>query len=235
MIDLFSFGDSGWGDELLAGLGLTLALALTTLPIGLGIGTAFAVLSPSRFRALRWIAAGYTTIMRGLPEILVIFLVYNGVGLLLEQAKQAGLPGSQHITLSPFVAGVTALAMVFGAFAAEVIRGAIQAVPRGQIEAAVSIGMARSLIFLRVTLPLAWRYALPGLGNLWLGLLKDTSLVSIIALNDLMRVSKVAAGVTKQPFTFYIAACLIYWLLCLVSEAGLRTVGQRTARGSERL
>lgn len=235
MFELLSVGSSGWGDELLVGLGLTLALALTALPIGLTIGTFNAVMALSPHPLPRTVATGYTVIMRGLPEILVIFMVYNGVGLVLEMAKQAGLPGSQYITLSPFVAGVAALAMVFGAFAGEVMRGAIRALPKGQIEAGIAIGMPRLLIYRRIMLPLAWRYALPGLGNLWLGLLKDTSLVSIIALNDLMRVTKVAAGVTKQPFTFYLVACLIYWVLCMLSETGLRFLERRSSRGMERV
>jgi polar amino acid transport system permease protein len=144
------------------------------------------------------------------------------------------LPDVGHVEFSPFAAGVVALAMVFAAFAAEVLRGAFQAVPEGQIMAGLAIGMTKRQIFWRIKLPLLWRYALPGMGNLWLNLLKDTALVSVIALDDLMRATKVAVGVTKQPFTFYLTACLIYWALCIVSELVLAQLERRANRGVRR-
>jgi polar amino acid transport system permease protein len=177
---------------------------------------------------------GYTTLMRGLPEILTLFIVYNGVGLLLNRAMAMLSPEAAPVEFSPFAAGVVALALVFAAFAAEVLRGAFLAVPEGQIMAGRAIGMTPRQIFWRIKLPQLWRFALPGMGNLWLNLLKDTALVSVIALDDLMRATKVAVGVTKQPFTFYLVACLIYWLLCLVSELGMARLEQRANRGVRR-
>jgi polar amino acid transport system permease protein len=234
MFELFSYGPLGWGDEILAGLWVTLRLAVTTLPVGLLIGFAVAGLSLSHNRGLRALGVGYTTLMRGLPEILTLFIVYNGVGLLLNRAMAMLSPEAAPVEFSPFAAGVVALALVFAAFAAEVLRGAFLAVPEGQIMAGRAIGMTPRQIFWRIKLPQLWRFALPGMGNLWLNLLKDTALVSVIALDDLMRATKVAVGVTKQPFTFYLVACLIYWLLCLVSELGMARLEQRANRGVRR-
>ncbi|MGR3629772.1 MAG: ABC transporter permease subunit, partial [Sulfitobacter sp.] len=130
---------------------------------------------------------------------------------------------------------VTALAMVFGAFAGEVLRGAFQSLDEGQMEAGRAIGMSPRKIFFRIRLPQVWRFALPGLGNLWINMLKDTALVSIIALDDLMRMTKVAVGVTKQPFTFYLLACLIYWALCVLSEVVLARMERGANRGIRRV
>lgn len=234
MMELFSYGPTGWGDEILAGLWVTVRLALCTLPVGLLAGFLIASLSLSQNRIARGCGFGYTTLMRGLPEILTLFIVYNGVGLLLNEVAGWLQPGSR-IDFPPFAAGVVALSMVFAAFAAEVIRGAFQALPAGQIEAGLAVGMTPRQVFFRIKLPLLWRFALPGLGNLWLNLLKDTALVSVIALDDLMRATKVAVGVTKQPFTFYLAACLLYWLLCLISEFVLARMEKRAARGVRRV
>ncbi|MBD3786709.1 MAG: ABC transporter permease subunit [Sphingomonadales bacterium] len=234
MVDLFSYGPLGWGDEILAGLWVTMRLALVTLPVGLLLGFAVAALSLSRSPIFRAMGAGYTTLMRGLPEILTLFIVYNGLGLVLNQLMTLIAPAAGPVEFPPFAAGVIALALVFGAFAAEVLRGAFQAVPEGQIMAGRAIGMGPRKIFWRIKLPLLWRYALPGLGNLWLNLLKDTALVSVIALDDLMRATKVAVGVTKQPFTFYLVACLIYWLMCLGSELVLARLERRANRGLRR-
>lgn len=231
MIELFSFGDTGWGDEILRGLAVTLQLALFTLPVGLILGFMAAFASMSHIRPLRYLGFGYTTIMRGLPEILTLFVVYNGVGLLLNALAQWVNPESPAIEFSPFAAGVVALGMVFGAFAGEVLRGAFNSLDAGQTEAGLAIGMSRNKIFWRIKLPQVWRFALPGLGNLWINMLKDTALVSVIALSDLMRMTKVAVGVTKQPFTFYLVACLIYWVMCVLSEVILARMERRANVG----
>lgn len=233
MLELFSFGPEGWGDEIMAGLMVTVRLALTTLPVGLLLGFLIAALSLSQNRVGRAVGFGYTTMMRGIPEILTLFIVYNGLGLLVNRIAGAISPGTT-IELSPFIAGVIALSLVFAAFAAEVLRGAFQSVPTGQVEAGRAIGMNPRQVFWRVKLPQLWRFALPGLGNLWMNLLKDTALVSVIALDDLMRASKVAVGVTKAPFTFYLVACLIYWVMCLLSEFVLQRMETRANRGVRR-
>jgi polar amino acid transport system permease protein len=235
VFEIFSYGSSGWGDEILRGLAITIQLAVVTLPVGLAIGFLAAFASLSRFAPLRALGFGYTTLMRGLPEILTLFVVYNGAGLLLTEIVQLWDPEARPVDFSPFAAGVIALGMVFGAFAGEVLRGAFGALDAGQSEAGRAIGMTSGQIFRRIQLPQLWRFALPGLGNLWVNLLKDTALVSIIALDDLMRMTKVAVGVTKQPFTFYLLACLLYWALCVLSEVVLAKMEQRANRGVRRI
>ena len=234
MYELFAYGDAGWGDEILRGLAITAQLAIVTLPVGLALGFLAAFCSLSQLRTLRFFGFGYTTVMRGLPEILTLFVVYNGVGLLLNSALRWWNPDGGGTNFSPFAAGVIALGMVFGAFAGEVIRGAFNSLDRGQAEAGRAIGMSQRKIFFRIQLPQLWRFALPGLGNLWINMLKDTALVSVIALDDLIRMTKVAVGVTKQPVTFYLVACLIYWVLCLLSEVVLARMEKRANRGVRR-
>lgn len=231
MRELFAFGETGWGDELLAGLAVTLQLGVAALLLGLLIGFAVAWASLSRHLALRCAGFAYSTIMRGLPELLTLFVVYNGIGLLINKLSAFVSPDSASPEFSPFAAGVLALGMVFGAFSSEVLRGAFNSLDPGQSEAGKAVGMNTRQVFMRIKLPQAWRFALPGLGNLWINLLKDTALVSIIALNDLMRMTKVAVGATKQPFTFYLAAALIYWALCVLSEFGLDRLEKRANRG----
>ena len=234
MFELFSYGDAGWGDEILRGLAITVQLAVVTLPVGLLLGFLAAAASMSRLLPLRLLGFGYTTVMRGLPEILTLFVVYNGAGLLVNAVLRWWAPEAAPTDFSPFAAGVVALGMVFGAFAAEVLRGAFQSLDSGKAEAGRAIGMTERQIFLRIRLPQVWRFALPGLGNLWINMLKDTALVSVIALDDLMRMTKVAVGVTKQPFTFYLLACLIYWALCVLSELVLAQMERRANRGIRR-
>ncbi|WP_261842171.1 ABC transporter permease [Aliamphritea ceti] len=234
MLELFSYGETGWGDELLKGFLITVQLAFVTLPLGLVLGFLTASLSLSKSTGLRSIGVAYTTVMRGLPEILTLFVIYNGVGLLLNLAARYLNPEGGGVEFSPFLAGVIALGLVFGAFAGEVLRGAFQSLDEGQVEAAAAIGMSPWKIFIRVKVPQVWRFALPGLGNLWINLVKDTSLVSIIALDDLMRMTKVAAGFTKLPFNFYLAACLIYWIICILSEIVLSKLEERANRGVKR-
>jgi polar amino acid transport system permease protein len=226
VLELFSFGDTGWGDELLKGFGVTVTLAVVTLPIGILLGFLIALASMAKSPTLRWIGIGYTTIFRGVPELLTLFTVYNGVGILLN--RFAG------IEFYPFAAGVFSLSLVFAAFSAEVLRGGFQALDKGQVEAGLAVGMRPWDAFRRIKLPQVWRFALPGLGNLWVNLVKDTALVSIIALNDLMRMTQVAVGFTKKPFTFYLAACLAYWAVCALSEVGSARLEARANRGIRR-
>jgi len=234
VLELFSFGDTGWGDELLRGFGVTVALAAVTLPVGILFGFVVAMFSMSNNSVLRWTGIGYTTIFRGVPELLTLFTVYNGAALILNNIAKWLNPDAGFVELSPFVAGVVALGLVFGAFSAEVLRGAFQALDKGQIEAGLAVGMRPRDVFRRIKLPQVWRFALPGLGNLWVNLVKDTALVSIISLNDLMRMTQVAVGFTKLPFTFYLAACLAYWAVCALSEVAAAKMEERANRGIRR-
>ena len=230
-LNYLSFSDGGWGDELLSGLGVTLSLALATLPVGLLLGLLVAALSAFGRPWARGLAVAFTTTIRGLPELLTLFIIYHGVGLGINTLLKWYSPQAGYFELSPFLAGVLALGMVFGGYSSEVWRGAWQALDRGQLEAGQALGLRRWTIFRLIELPQMLRLALPGLGNLWINLLKDTALVSVIALNDLMRMANVAVGTTKKPFLFFLAVCLIYWLICIACECVLARLEQRANRG----
>lgn len=222
-----SFGPAGWGDELALGAWLTIRLALTALPIGLLLGLSIALMRDAKRLAPRLVGEAYATVFRGLPELLTIFIVYFGAPRLATHlvalAENAlGLPPSGYVAqIDGFAAGALALALVFAAFSSEVFLGAIRGVAAGQREAAAALGMSRWQSFRLIELPQVWRLALPGLGNNWMVLLKDTSLVSVIALPDLMRQANLGTLATKQPFLFYLAASLIYLALSAISARAL--------------
>ena len=219
-----------WGHELALGAGVTIALALTALPFGLVFGLAAALAKNSGRAWQRGLGEAYTTIFRGLPELLTLLLIYYGSQILTQDlAAASGLP--IEVNLSPFWAGVIALSLVFGAYSSEVLLAALRGVERGQIEAARSFGMSPALVFRRIEAPQMIRMALPGLGNNWLSLLKDTSLVSVIALNDLLRMASVAVERTRRPFEFYAAACAIYLLMTAVSTLAIARAEKIAGRG----
>lgn len=224
---LLSFGPDGWGDELLAGAWLTLRLALATLPFGLALGLAVALMRDSGNWLLRVPGDVFSTIFRGLPELLTLLLVYFGGQMLL--ARIFG-----EVEVSAFLSGLVALGLVFAAYASEVFLGAFRGIGRGQYEAGYALGLRRATVFRLVILPQLIRLALPGLANLWLVLLKETSLVSVIALNDLLRQTSVAVRATKEPFLFYLVACLIYLLMSAVSSVGIAGIERWSQRGLRR-
>lgn len=230
LLGLLAFGPNGWGDELLEGVWLTLRLALATLPVGLAIGLGVALMKNADSRIVRAFGDLYTTIFRGLPELLTIFIVYFGGQILINKIAGAISPGATF-QVNGFVAGVVALGLVLGAFSSEVFLGAIRGVPAGQTEAAKALGLRPAQAFRLVVMPQLWRLALPGLSNNWLVLLKDTSLVSVIALTDLMRQTNIAVGNTKEPFFFYLVACLIYLALSGVSTLIAQRLEARAERG----
>lgn len=234
LLELLSFGPNGWGDEILQGALLTIELALVTLPVGIAIGLAVAVAKDSHSRALRALGDLYTTVFRGLPELLTLFIVYYGGQMLLTRLAGYVVEGA-HIEVNQFVAGVVALGLVLGAFSSEVLLAAIRAVPKGQKEAASALGLSGWSTFRLVTFPQLWRVALPGLSNNWMVLLKDTSLVSVIAITDLMRQTSIAVGVTKQPFFFYLVACLIYLVFSGLSSVVFTALENRASRGFKRV
>ena len=220
----------GYGSLLVDGAWLTIKVALASIALGLVFGLIGATAKLSKFVILRGAATAYTAVVRGLPELLLLLIVFYG-GTLLVQDIWRGVGGESYIEIKPFIAGTFTLAFVFGAYATEVFRGAILAVPKGQIEAAYAVGMGRLQMFRRVMLPQVWRFALPGLGNLWLVLLKDTSLISVINLNELMYNSKAAAGAMREPFKFYLIAALIYLAFTIVSMILLQYSERRAQRG----
>ena len=217
---------------LLSGTWVTVKLAVVSLLFGLMFGLLGAAAKLSKSAPLRAIATTYTTVIRGLPELLVVFAIYFGGSQVLMSI--AGLFGyDEYIEINPFAAGVAALSIAFGAYATEVFRMAIQSIPKGQWEAAQAFGMTPTKTFFRIILPQVWRVALPGLGNLFQVLLKDTALVSVVGLQDIIRQASTAISTTKEPFTFYLAAAVIYLVLTAIATAvtqGLERMSNPQAR-----
>lgn len=203
---------------------MTLGLALMSLAVGLVLAILLCGAEMSRFRLLRWPANLLATVLRGLPEILVVFFIYFGSTQVLF------LLTDQYIEFSPFWCGVTALSLLFAAYGAQTLRGALNAVHQGQRQAAQALGLPPLYTFIHITLPQTWRHALPGLGNQWLVLLKDTALVSLIGVHDLMYQAKAVASRTYEPFTWYGIAALIYLVITIVSQQGLQRLRTRVTR-----
>ena len=225
MLDL-----QGFGPMLLTGALMTVQVALTAAFFGVLIGIAVALMKLSSSRLGRLVGEVYTTIVRGVPILVLILLFYFGA-ISAVNAIARSLGHTEFIDLSAFVAGTLALALAFGAYATEVFRGAFQAIPKGELEAARALGMTRFTTFRRISLPQVWRLALPGLGNIFLVILKETALVSVIGLEELMRKTEFAVGFTKKPFTFFLFAAFVYLAMTIVTMVVIQFLERRANRG----
>ncbi|WP_186418901.1 ABC transporter permease subunit [Bosea sp. CS1GBMeth4] len=221
---LLGFGPGGWGWALLQGAANTISVALATLPCGLALGLAVALWKRSDKMLLRALGTVYTTVFRGVPELLTLYIIYFGIQVLVQQLWTG-------FSIPPFVAGMVALGLVLAAFSSEVWVGALNSIQKGQREAAAALGLSKAQAFRLVVFPQLIRVALPGLGNNWMVLLKETSLISVITLQDIMFIATRANVVTKEPFLFFGAAMLLYFFFSLVSAWGIGKLEQRTNRG----
>lgn len=211
-IELLGFGPQGWGLPLLKAAGVTLTAAICGFSLGSLLGVSGATLKLSRKAVLRSVGQFYTTVFRGVPEILVVYLFYFGGSVVLTKAiNMGGLPG--FYSLPAFAIGVIAVGVVSGAYQTEAYRSAFLRLDRGQIEAGASCGMSKLLLLRRIIVPQTLRFALPALGNIWQSVLKETSLLSVIGLTELLRQAGTAAGSTRQPFLFYGAAAVMFLLI----------------------
>lgn len=230
MLDL-----QGYEASILKGALLTIEVAVLSLLLAMLLGMLGALAKMAPYRWARAIATLYTTIIRGIPDLVLMMLIFFGGQILLNNGLSwfnefinqwltardpnhewvAYLP--DYVDISPFVAGVLTIGFIFGAYMAETFRGAILAVDKGELEAAKAYGMSAAMSFRRILLPQMIRHAIPGFGNNWLVLLKTTALVSIIGLEDMVRISSLAAGSTKMPFTFYMAVAIIFLFFTSVS------------------
>jgi octopine/nopaline transport system permease protein len=253
-LELMQWGPLGWLDEMTFGTGLTLAVAIVGFLFGLAFGTIAAIAKLSRAPLFRGLADGYTTVFRGVPDLLVIYLFYFGgsaavtaIGRMFGAEGFIGLPG--------FFAGTLAIGLVSGAYQTEVIRGAFLAVPPGEIDAARAFGMSGARLLRRIIVPQVLRYGLPGMGNIWQLVLKESALVSVVGLtlhlmeirvgdivilfetrfSDLLRQAHVAAGSTRQPFVFYITAVAFYLVLTTGSTWAFRRAESWAMRGMRRV
>lgn len=233
-VSLLLFGSEGWGDEMLFGALMTLAVSLCAYALGIVFGALSAALKLSRFWLCRLLADAYTTLVRGVPELLIIYLVFFGGGLFLSKIASALFGWEGFVDPPVFVTGMVCIGFSSGAYSAEVIRGAVLAVPKGELEAAVAIGMTPFTLFRRVLFPQALRFALPGMGNVWQLTLKHTSLISVIGLVEIMRQASVASGSTKEPFTFYLLAGLLFLALTSISNRGFSMAESWANKGVRR-
>jgi len=230
LVDLLGFGPGGWGAPLLKAALTTTALSIAGFFAGAVLGglAASARLAGGPLSAA--IAYGYSTLFRGVPDLLTIYLLYFGGSAGLTVVGQwFGAQG--FVGLPAFATGVVALAVISGAYQAEVYRGAYLAVHRGELDAARAFGMSRSTMLRRIVVPQVLRYALPGLGNVWQLVLKDSALVSVIGLVELMRQAQVGAGSTREPFAFYCTAAVLYLMIALLTGALFRHAERRSLRG----
>ncbi|WP_448954022.1 ABC transporter permease [Labrys neptuniae] len=229
-MELLGFGPTGWGVPLLQGALLTIGLALCTLPFGLLLGLGVAMAKHGGPGWLGFLCGIYTSLFRALPELLTILIVYF-LGQSAVNTILTALGIGIQIEISGFVAGFVALGLVLGAFSSEVWLGALRSLSRGQSEGAAALGLSRGQTFRKIILPQLIRTALPGLGNNWMALLKDTSLVSAIAVSELMYMTNRAVFATKQPLMFYAACCLLYLVMAILSGIAQSWLERHYSRG----
>lgn len=220
---LLSWGSDGWLDEIAYGVFVTVSLAVATLPLGLLIGFFVALAKQSSEASVRMAGNIYTTIFRGLPELVTLFLVYYGAQIGIQAVIRTVQPGAT-VDVNSFISGMVALGVVFSAYVSEVFLSAFRAIPRGQYEGGYAVGLPHGKVMRLVILPQLVRIALPGLSNLWLILLKDTALVSVIGLSDILRQTGIAARVSKEAFLFFGIACLLYLVLAIVSSFFIKRI-----------
>ena len=203
---------------------MTLGLAVCSLLVGMILSIVFVSLETSKWAVIRKSTTVVLALLRGLPEILVVFLIYFGAPEVIEMVT------GEYVELGAFGCGVVALSIIFASYASQSLRGAIQAIPLGQWESGAALGLSRSYTFINIVMPQVWRHALPGLSNQWLVLLKDTALVSLIGVHDLMRQTELINTTTHQPFTWYGTAALIYLGVTLISQVIIRKLELRFTR-----
>ena len=229
-MDLLAFGDTGWGDELFRATLMTIAVSITAMIIGFSFAAIFTPLKLSKYKSLNLVANIYTTVIRGVPELLVIYLFFfGGSGAIMFVASMFGY--NDYIEINAFVTGSFAIGIISGAYSTEVFRGAIQSIDKGQFEAAKVLGLSKFIQFYKIIFPQMLRLAIPNLSNVWQITLKDTSLISVTGLVEIMRQSYIAAGSTRDPLFFYSFAAVLYLLLTFLSMKLINKLEVKYSRG----
>ena len=229
-MELLAFGDTGWGDELFYATLMTIAVSITAMLIGFLFALIFTPLKLSKNKFLNLIANSYTTVIRGVPELLVIYLLFfGGTGAVMYVASIFGY--NEYIEINAFITGAFSIGIISGAYSTEVFRGAIQSIDKGQFEAANVLGLNKFGKFFRIILPQTLRLAIPNLSNVWQITLKDTSLISVTGLVEIMRQSYIAAGSTRDPLFFYSFAAVLYLLLTFLSMKLINKLEVKYSRG----
>ena len=229
-MELLAFGDTGWGDELFYATLMTIAVSITAMVIGFSFAAIFTPLKLSKNKFLNLLANSYTTVIRGVPELLVIYLFFfGGTGAVMFVASIFGY--NEYIEINAFVTGAFAIGIISGAYSTEVFRGAVQSIDKGQFEAAKVLGLSKFAQFFKIILPQVLRLAIPNLSNVWQITLKDTSLISVTGLVEIMRQSYIAAGSTRDPLFFYSFAAVLYLLLTYLSMKLINRLEIKYSRG----
>jgi len=229
-MELLAFGDTGWGDELFYATLMTIAVSITAMIIGFSFAAIFTPLKLSKNKFLNFIANSYTTIIRGVPELLVIYLFFfGGTGAVMYVASIFGY--NEYIEINAFITGAFAIGIISGAYSTEVFRGAVQSIDKGQFEAAKVLGLSKFAQFFKIIIPQVLRLAIPNLSNVWQITLKDTSLISVTGLVEIMRQSYIAAGSTRDPLFFYSFAAVLYLLLTYLSMKLINRLEIKYSRG----
>ena len=227
---LLAFGDNGWGDELFFATLMTLAVAITAMFIGFIFSLIFTPLKITNNKILNFIGNFYTTVIRGVPELLVIYLFFfGGSAAVMFVAKIFGYDG--YIEINAFITGAFSIGIISGAYSTEVFRGAIQSIDKGQFEACKVLGLNKYIYSFKIVIPQMLRLAIPNLNNVWQITLKDTSLISVTGLVEIMRQSYIAAGSTRDPLFFYSFAALLYLILTFFSMKIFNKLEQNYNRG----
>jgi histidine transport system permease protein len=229
-LGLSAFSLQGFGPLLLQGTWMTLKLSVLSLLVSIALGLLGASAKLSSLALLRMPAQLYTTLIRGVPDLVLMLLIFYSLQTWLTQLTNA--LDWDYIEIDPFTAGVITLGFIYGAYFTETFRGAILAVPRGQLEAGTAYGLSRGQRFRYVIFPQMMRYALPGIGNNWMVMLKATALVSIIGLADLVKAAQDAGKSTYQLFYFLVLAALIYLMITSASNLVLRYLERRYSAGT---
>ena len=229
-MDLLAFGNTGWGDELFFATLITVAVSITAMIIGFCFALIFTPLKLSKNKFLHLIGNSYTTIVRGVPELLVIYLLFfGGSGAVMYVASIFGY--NEYIEINAFLTGSLAIGIISGAYSTEVFRGAIQSIDKGQFEASKVLGLKKPFYFFKIIMPQMLRLAVPNLSNVWQITLKDTSLISVTGLVEIMRQSYIAAGSTRDPLFFYSFAAVLYLLLTYLSMQLINKLETKYRRG----
>ncbi len=227
---LLAFGDNGWGDELFFATLMTLAVAITAMFIGFIFSLIFTPLKITNNKILNFIGNFYTTVIRGVPELLVIYLFFfGGSAAVMFVAKIFGYDG--YIEINAFITGAFSIGIISGAYSTEVFRGAIQSIDKGQFEACKVLGLNKYIYSFKIVIPQMLRLAIPNLSNVWQITLKDTSLISVTGLVEIMRQSYIASGSTRDPLFFYSFAALLYLILTFFSMKIFNKLEQNYNRG----
>ncbi len=219
----------GYTDVIMKGALVTIELALSSVVLAVILGLIGAGAKLSKNRILSSVFGLYTTIIRGIPDLVLMLLIYYGLQIALNQVTDA--LGWDQINIDPMVAGIITIGFIYGAYFTETFRGAFLSVPKGQIEAATAYGMSGSQVFRRVLFPLMMRFALPAIGNNWQVILKATALVSLLGLEDVIKATQLAGKSTWQPFYFAIVAGVIYLFFTTVSNGVLWWLERRYSVG----